>query len=180
MNIIHIFTARLEKRAMVIFSQASVCPTLGGEVGDHGPGHNTYPPPPHGSGQNIYPPPPPGPGHNTSPPGSGQNIYPPPPRTRSEHLPPPPGPGNNTPPPPGSGQNIYPPPPPRDQVRTSTPPRTRSEHLPPPQDQVRTSTPPPRLHAGGGGTHPTGMHSCLNMFFLVNYLSKKELYFRFY
>ena len=57
---------------------------------------------------------------------------PPPPGTRSQHLPPsPPGPGHNTSLPP-------------------FPPGTRSQHFPPP---------PP--YAQAGGTHPTGMHSCL-------------------
>ena len=92
-----LITARIAKRAKVMFSQAFVCPTEGGQVGNQGPGHNTSlpllctttPPPPPEPGHNTSlppwttppPPPPLGPGHNTSPPpplGPGHNTSPPP------------------------------------------------------------------------------------------------------
>ena len=38
----------------------------------------------------------------------------------------------------------------------------RSQHLPPPQPGSKATTPPPPGHyAQAGGTHPTGMHSCM-------------------
>ena len=116
-----IFTARLAKRAKVMFLQACVTHSVqrrGGGGGGGGHQHQwstTYPPPPPPQDQvRMSTPPPPSP----------------PPGTRSECLPTPLGPG----------QNVYPLPP-WDQVRMSTPspPGTRSECLP---------SPPP-LHAGG-------------------------------
>ena len=92
------FTARVAKRAKVMFSQVFVILSLTeGGGGDRWVTPMVNHLPPLGPGQNIYPP----------PPGPGQNIYPPPPTwdqvrtstppgTRSEHLlPPPPGPGQN-------------------------------------------------------------------------------------
>ena len=54
-------------------------------------------------------------------------------------------------------------PPPWEQVTTPPPLGTRSQHLPPPtlEPGHNTSLPPPRDYAQAGGTHPTGMHSCL-------------------
>ena len=125
-----LITARVAKRAKVMFLQACVTHSVqlqGGGGGrwhtkcNMGPGQNVYPPP--GTRSECLPPPPLGP---------GQNVYPPPPGTRSECL---------SPPPPGPGQNVYPPPPPPpwDQVRMSTPspPGTRSECLPPPPKTTR-------------------------------------------
>ena len=132
-----LFTARVAKRAKVMFLQAchSFCSTPGGGGGGGQHQWSTTPPPPDQvrtstpsppgvMGQNIYP---------SHPPGvMGQNIYP---------LPPP-----------GSGQNIYPPPPPgiRGQNIYPLPPLLGLGH----------STPPPRHYTQAGGTHPTGMHSC--------------------
>ena len=71
-----IFTARVAKRAKVMFSQACVTSTLGGG-GGRGAQHQW-------STTSLPPSLPPGPGHNTS--------LPPHTRTRSQHLPlPPPG-----------------------------------------------------------------------------------------
>ena len=77
-------TARVARRAKVMFSQAFVCPSPGGGGRRHtkcnlGPGHLHLPPPPPGPGQNVSP------RHL----GPGQNVYPPP-ETWSECLPPPP------------------------------------------------------------------------------------------
>ena len=156
-----------------MFSQASVCPSLGGggggvdQVWTSTPPRDqvwTSTPSPPGSSLDIYPLPPQDQVWTSTPsplptsPGSGLDIYPLPPQDPGSGL-------DIYPlPPPGSGLNIYPLPP-QDQVWTSTPPgsgldiyplpppRIRSGHLPPPpppQDQVWTSTPPPRtLHAGG-------------------------------
>ena len=83
----NIFTARVAKRARVMFSQAFVCPS---------PGHNTSLPPP-----DQVTTPPPGPGHNISlPQGPGHNTSLPPGPGHNKSLPPP-GPGHNTPLPPG-------------------------------------------------------------------------------
>ena len=172
-------TARVAKRAKVMFSQAFVCPSPRGGGRWHtkcnmGPGQNIYPPPP-GPGQNVYPlpprtrseclpPAPPGPGQNVYPlpPGPGQNVYLLPPGTRSECLPPPPGTRSEClPPPPGTRSECLPPVPPRP---------GQNVYSLPPQDQVRMSTPsplqpetwsPPPNYTQAGGTHPTGMHSCL-------------------
>ena len=39
-----IITNCIAKRVKAIFAQAFVCPTRGGGLGNHGPGHNTSPP----------------------------------------------------------------------------------------------------------------------------------------
>ena len=70
MFLMHLITARVVKRAKVMFSRASVCPTPGGV--DNTPlvtGHNTCPPPP--------PPPPPRQSHSTSRPGHRSQHFPP-------------------------------------------------------------------------------------------------------
>ena len=98
-----------------------------------------------------------GPGHNT-PPGPGHNT--PSPRDLVTTPPFPPGPGHNTPLPP------------RDLVTTPPSPGTWSQYpLPPPgpghntpsppRDLVTTPPSPPPDYAQAGGTHPTGMHSCI-------------------
>ena len=128
-----IITARVAKRAKVMFSRVCVTHSVqrggggGGEVGNT-KGHNTTLPPPGTRSQHLPPPwdqvttpPPPGPGHNTPPSWDQATTPPPPPKTRSQHLPPslppPPGSGHNTSlpsPPPGPGHNnsLPPPPPP--------------------------------------------------------------------
>ena len=143
-------TARVAKRAKVMFSQVFVILSLNGGVGGGQHQWSTNPPPPRdqvrpstpfppsGPGQTIYPP----------PPGLGQNVYPLPPWTRSECLPLPPldQVRMSTPCPPGPGQNVYPLPPPSGPGQNvyPLPPWTRSECLPlPPLDQVRMSTPAP-------------------------------------
>ena len=151
-----------------MFSQVIVIlsPNGRGEVGNTngqpppplGPGLNIYPPLPPGTRSEHLPPPPPPPGirseHLSPPPGSGQNISPPP-QTRSEYLPPPPGLG--------PGQNIYPSPPP-EHLTTPSPLGLGQDIYPLPPSGTRTSTPPPRDYTQAGGTHPTGMHSCWQIF----------------
>ena len=116
----------------------------------------------------------------------GMVTTPPPPQTWSQHQrslditppPPPPGPGGQHPlPPPGPGGQ-HPPPP--DMVTTppSLPPDmvTTPPSLPLGPGGQHTTTPPPPRHghntpalprdyAQAGGTHPTGMHSCLKLDF---------------
>ena len=117
--------------------------------------------------------------HNTSlpPPGTWLQHPPPsPPGTWSQHPPP-------SPPHLGHGHNTHslPPPPPRDMVTTPAPSPptwdmvTTPAPLPlptwdmvttptplPTWDMVTTPPPPPHLdYVQAGGTHPTGMHSCL-------------------
>ena len=157
-----------------------------------GPGHNVYPPwtkseclpplfPPGTRSECLLPPPPPWTWTECLPPLPlwDQVRMSTPPGTRSECLPPPPrdqvtmstppGPSQNVYPPSGPSQNVYPPP--LDQVRMSTPS--------PPLDQVRMSTPPlwtkseclpplPLDYTQAGGTHPTGMHSCLFVVYLLH------------
>ena len=138
----NVITARVAKRAKVIFSEASVCLTREGEVGNHGPGHNTSLPP---RDQVTTPPSPPGPGHNTSPPETRSQHLPP--RTRSQHLPPPlPGPGHNTSLPLSllSRDQVTTPPSSRDQV--TTPPPLGPGH--------NTSQPPPLLGQGHNTSLP--------------------------
>ena len=120
-----VVTARVAKRAKVMFLQACVTHS----VQLRGGGGRWHTKCNMGLGQNVYPLPPPG--------TRSECLPPPPPGTRSDSLPPPPL---------GPGQNVYPPP--WDQVRMSTPPGTRSECLPPPWDQVRMSTPSPPLGPG--------------------------------
>ena len=108
-----VFTARVAKRAKVMFSQAFVCPTRrggGGEVGNI-----------------IGQPPPSGPVHNTS-------LPPYPPGTRSQQLPPSLSQDQVTTPPSPQDQVTTPP---------SLPPGTSSQHLlPSPPDQVTTPPSP--------------------------------------
>ena len=138
----NIITAHIVNRAKVVFSQACVASTPGGE----GPGHNTSLPPP------------PEPGHNTlSALGPGHNTSLPPSSLLS-------GPGHNTsllppwdlattPPPPDlvTTPPSLPPPwtwsqdsPPRDLVTTPPslpppPPGAWSQHLPPPRDYAQVA-----------------------------------------
>ena len=116
-NFFVLITARVAKRAKVMFSQAFVYPTGGEEVGNI---IGEPPPPPPGLGHNTSLPPKPGhntsppkPGHNTSLPhlGPGHNTSPPNQVTIPPFLPPP-GPGHNTSLPPGPGHNTSLPPPP--------------------------------------------------------------------
>ena len=102
-----IFTARVAKRAKVMFLQACVTHSVQrrGEVGNI----NGQPPPPQLGLGHSTPPPHLGLGHSTPPPHLGLGHYTPPPGTWSLH--------------------------------------------PPPQDYTQA-----------GGTHPTGMHSCLYLF----------------
>ena len=93
----HFITARVAKRAKVMFLQACVTSTPGGGGGVGGTPNATL--------------------------DQVRMSTPRPPGTRSECLPPPPGPGQNVyPPPPGPGENVYYPPHTWDLVRTSTPP----------------------------------------------------------
>ena len=77
--LVFIFTARVAKRAKVMFSQVCVTSTPEGGGGQHlPPPDNTSP-----LGQHLPAPPPPGPGHNTSPPPQlGSKV------TTQQHLPP--------------------------------------------------------------------------------------------
>ena len=92
-----IITARVAKRAKVMFSQAFVCPSPGGggrcyTKCNMGPCHNTSPP--HlGLGHSTPPAPPPG----------TWSLHSPPPGTWSLHSPPHLGLGHSTPPPPQLG-----------------------------------------------------------------------------
>ena len=102
---------------------------------------------------------PPCPLDNTSLPPLDDTSLPPldntslPSRTRSQHLPPPPG---NT-----SLPLLDSTCPPLDNTSLPPPPWTTPPFPPPPSDQV--TTPSPRDYAQAGGTHPTGMHSCIGM-----------------
>ena len=123
----HLFTARVAKRAKVMFLQASVCPTGGGEVlhqMHHGIGHMVM-----GRSAQHLPPR----DQVTTPPSSPGQHLPPPPGTRSQHPPgqhlPPPGTRSQHPP----GQHLPPP-----GTRSQHPP---GQHLPPPWDQVTTPLP---------------------------------------
>ena len=165
----HIITARVAKRAKVMFSQAFVCPSPGGGGGrwhtkcNLGPGQNIYPPPPHlRLGQNVYLSP-----HtwdlvrmSTPPPETWSECLPPPHLRLGQNVYPPTWDlvRMSTPPPPlGPGQNVYPPT--WDLVRISTPPPgTRSECLPPPPPPETWSEclpPPPHLRLGQNVYPPT-------------------------
>ena len=153
--IILIVTARVAKRAKVMFSQVCVTHSVqrwgGGEVLQHQrPLDNTSLPPTQDQVTTppTLPPPnmvttPPSPPH---PPGPGHNT-PLPPGTRSQHLPPSlPLDMVTTPPCPRTSSQH----PPSDQVDNTPPPRTRSQHPPTPQRDQVDNTPPP----GPGGQHP--------------------------
>ena len=186
------FTARVAKRVKVMFSQASVCPTLGGggrwstpKVNHHPPGTwSTTTPSPPGHGQPL--PPPPGTWSTTTPsPQDMVNHYP----LRLGHgQPPPPPPGTwSTTTPPGTWSTTTPPltgtwstttplehgqPPPLPGTWSTHYPPGHGQPLPPPPtwDMVN---PPHHDSAQAGGMHPTGMHSCfckfLNIFPLPIY-----------
>ena len=81
---------------------------------------------------------------------------------------------DTTPPSPPPQDQDTTPPYPRDQDTTPPSPQDQDTTSPSPQDQDTTppSLPPgpghntslrPRDYAQGGGTHPTGMHSCLSL-----------------
>ena len=113
----------------------------GGEV-DNTKGKPPRPPPRPGSEVNHFPPPPLGQGQRSttsSPPGQGQRSTTPPPLVRTTH-PPKQGKVNHLP---HERKVIDLPPPP---LSPPPPPPTTSGH-----------------YALAGGTHPTGMHSCLTM-----------------
>ena len=167
LHICFIITARVAKRAKVMFSQAFVCPSPGGRWPTMD--QVTTPPPP------LWPPfppwtrsqhLPPSPSWDQVttppfPPGTRSQHLPPPTRTKSQHHPsprdqfttppsPPLGPSHNTSLPP-SGTKSQHHPPPRDQVTTPPPPGTKSQHHHPPWDQV--TTPPSPL----GPSHNTSL-----------------------
>ena len=163
-----IFTARVAKRAKVMFLQACVTHSVQQRGG--GGGSET----PKVSGQHLPPPPrdevttPPSPPWDqvTTPPS-------PPPGNRSQHLPPsPPGTGHNTSLPPsplgtghnttllpGPGHNTSPPPPGPGHNTSPPPPRTRSQHLPSPRDQLTTPPSPPRAQITTPPSPPPGHRS---------------------
>ena len=116
---IQFVTARVAKRVKVIFSQASVCPTRGGEVGNYGPGHNTSLPPPGHRSQHLPPP-------------RAQVTTPPsPPGHRSLHLPPP------------RAQVTTPPPP----AQVTTPPSPQAQVTTPPDYTQAGGTHPTGMHS---------------------------------
>ena len=142
-----------------MFSQACVTSTFGGGGEDVRSQHLL----PWMSGQNVSPPS--GCQVRMSLPPSGCQVRMPPPRMS----------GQNVSPLWMSGQHVPP------------PPDVRSECLPPPRGcqvnmspplwmcQVNMSPPwmsgqhvsPPRHYAQAGGTHPTGMHSCYELFIVT-------------
>ena len=75
-RVFHIFTARVAKRAKVMFSQACVTHSVQLRGGGRWATRSQHLPPL-------------GPGHNTSLPPRTRSQHLPPPRTRSQHLPPP-------------------------------------------------------------------------------------------
>ena len=121
---INFITARVAKRAKVMFSQACVT----------SPDNTSSPPPPR---DHVATPPSPslGPGHNTSLPLA---------RVKGHNTSLPPWDQVTTPPPCPGSKVTTPTSPPWDQVITppSDPSGTRSQHLPPPWDQVTTFSSP--------------------------------------
>ena len=162
-------TGRVAKRAKVIFSQVSVCPTREGGGGGQPWTRSQHLPPPPSWDQVTTPPSLPlGPGHNTSLPhiplGPSHNtsLIPRDQITTPPSLPLAPGhntpslpplvPGHNTLLPPGTRSQHLPPSPWHQVTTPPSPPGTRSQHLPPsPWHQV-TNT--PSLPPGTRSQHP--------------------------